>query len=143
MGDLVPFTSDDISDETALKALRMRRRGMDNFEIAKRLNMSKSTVAKVVGSALEAASITVGHGQRREALMLELQRLDDLQDAMWDGATGGDPRAAEAVLKIMKLRSELLGLDEGSDTGHTTVVVAGDSEAYIEAMRSLTRGTGA
>lgn len=41
----------------------------------------------------------------------ENRRLDVMLNASWNKATSGDSRAIDSVLRIMKRRSELLGLD--------------------------------
>ena len=53
--------------------------------------------------------------KRREALageylMLEMQRLDALQVALWDQAMAGDVKAALGCLRIVEQRMALLGL---------------------------------
>jgi hypothetical protein len=42
---------------------------------------------------------------------LELERLDRMQEGLWDKAIRGNLRAVDRVLKIMKRQSQLLGLD--------------------------------
>jgi hypothetical protein len=48
---------------------------------------------------------------RTESIRLEEQRLDDLQDGIWDKAISGDVRAVEGALKILERRARMLGLD--------------------------------
>jgi hypothetical protein len=48
---------------------------------------------------------------RAESVRLEEQRLDSLQDGIWDRALSGDPRAVEVALKVLERRARLLGLD--------------------------------
>ena len=45
-----------------------------------------------------------------EYLMLEMQRLDALQVALWDQAMAGDVKAALGCLRIIEQRLALLGL---------------------------------
>lgn len=42
---------------------------------------------------------------------IELQRLEQLQNAFWDDALQGDTRSGRMVLAIMDKRSKLMGLD--------------------------------
>jgi hypothetical protein len=49
--------------------------------------------------------------RRLEAVRLEEQRLDDLQDGIWDRALSGDPRSVEVALKVLERRARMLGLD--------------------------------
>jgi len=63
-----------------------------------------------------------------EVRKLELARLDALLNALWDSATGGDGPAVDRVLKVLTLRTKLLGLDgpaaaEGSATGPAQIIL--------------------
>jgi hypothetical protein len=49
--------------------------------------------------------------RRAEAIRLEEQRLDELQDGIWDKALKGDARAVEVALKVLERRARMLGLD--------------------------------
>jgi hypothetical protein len=48
---------------------------------------------------------------RAEAIRVEEERLDTLQDGIWDRALAGDARAVEVALKVLERRARLLGLD--------------------------------
>jgi hypothetical protein len=48
---------------------------------------------------------------RADAIRLEEQRLDALQDGLWEKAVGGDARATEVCLKILERRARMNGLD--------------------------------
>ena len=50
-----------------------------------------------------------------EPRMLEVLRLDAMQEALWDKATAGDVRAGLAVLRIIVQRVRLLGLVPDSE----------------------------
>lgn len=43
---------------------------------------------------------------------MELRRLDRMQRGLWEDATNGDTDAARTVVRLMKRRAKLLGLDE-------------------------------
>jgi hypothetical protein len=49
--------------------------------------------------------------RRAEAIRLEEQRLDELQEGIWDKALKGDARAVEVALKVLERRARMLGLD--------------------------------
>jgi len=49
--------------------------------------------------------------RRAEAIRLEEQRLDELQDGIWEKALAGDSRAVEVALKVLERRARMLGLD--------------------------------
>ena len=55
----------------------------------------------------------------------ELERLDQLQQALWDRAMSGDPRAVQAVLRIVAQRCRLLGLEQERETQGLAQVVVG------------------
>ena len=56
--------------------------------------------------ALEAREAEGAEQLRR----LELDRLDAVQQALWDDAMGGDARAVTALLRVIDLRTRLMGL---------------------------------
>lgn len=58
-----------------------------------------------------------------EHRMLEVQRLDALQVAVWDKAVAGDVKAVNAVLRIIEQRSRLLGLDKHTGVAAQSVVI--------------------
>lgn len=128
-------TSDEVNMELAKRALRMKRSGMSLFDIAENLQMTEMASNATIRRGLEMAQATIGFAERRELLAIEVDRLDALQFAVWDQAMDGDTRAVETVLKIIAQRSRLLGLEQ-ADTGttSTTVVVAGNHDAYVAAL---------
>ena len=127
--------------ELAKRALRLKRSGMNLFEIAETLQMSEMTSNSAIKRGLSMAQATIGYAERRELLAIEVDRLDALQFALWDQAMSGDVRSVEAVLKVINQRARLLGLED-TDTGSssTTVVVAGNREAYIAALEQASGG---
>ena len=137
---MVP-TSDEVNIELAKRALRLKRSGMNLFEIAETLQMSEMTSNNAIKRGLSMAQATIGYAERRELLAIEVDRLDALQFALWDQAMSGDVRSVEAVLKVINQRARLLGLED-TDTGSssTTVVVAGNREAYIAALEQASGG---
>ncbi|HPJ18860.1 MAG TPA: hypothetical protein PLQ14_06880 [Actinomycetota bacterium] len=138
--DVTPFKDEEI--ELARKALVLRRAGFDLFEIAQRLKVTEHKAASATRNALEAAALMVSLAERRELLNLEVTRLDALQAAVWDDAMTGDVRAVEAALKLVQARSKLLGLDTDQSATSTTVVVAGDTQTYIETLKQLESSNG-
>lgn len=132
------YTDEDV--ELARRALVLRRAGFDLFQIAQRLHVSESKIARSTRDALEATSLLVSMAERRDLLNLEVARLDALQAALWDQAMDGDVRSAEAIHKFIQTRSRLLGLDVDQSATTTTVVVAGDTASYIETLKQLESG---
>lgn len=110
--------------ERDLRIFKMRQAGVSVTEIARRFQVSTSAVSKAVQRQLEKLN--------REALMaypevlrMELERLDNLQAAIWpltqhrkvsmdDGtevAMEPDLKAIQQVLSIMDRRTKLLGME--------------------------------
>lgn len=75
----------------------------------------------------------------QELLGLELERLDMLQLVVWRRARQGDLKAIDAVLRIMAQRAKYMGLDtrtyEDDTVDKSTIVIGGDSEDYIAAIK--------
>jgi hypothetical protein len=113
--------------ERDLRIFKMRQAGVAVAEIARRFEISTSVVNKAVQRQLEKMN--------REALMaypevlrMELERLDNLQSAIWpltqhrkvrmdDGtevAVEPDMKAIQQVLSIMDRRSKLLGMEQNN-----------------------------
>jgi hypothetical protein len=53
---------------------------------------------------------------RRQALQLEVDRLDALQAAFWTTAIKGDRHAADVVLKVIARRCKVLGFDKPDES---------------------------
>jgi IS30 family transposase len=113
--------------ERDLRIFKMRQAGVAITEIARRFNMSSSSVNASIRRQLEKMN--------REALLaypevlrLELERLDALQQSIWpmtqhrrvtteDGTEMNvepDMKAIQQVLSIMDRRSKLLGMEQNS-----------------------------
>lgn len=124
--------------ELARRAHQMRRAGADMFDIARALKISRNKAHTLMRTAMDIGRSMVDSMEYREMLDLELSRLDALQMAVWDNAMAGDTRSVEATLKVMALRSKLLGLETDQNTGATTVVVTGETADYLGTLRAIT-----
>ena len=96
--------------EKTLKALELRKRGMNYTQIGEKLGCARSTACRYVLSELE----NLADKCREEAVHvrdLELQRLDALYLKAWEAVEGGDLAAIDRCLRIMERRAKLLGLD--------------------------------
>jgi hypothetical protein len=60
----------------------------------------------------EKVAIELTPEHRRQALQLELDRLDALQAAFWTSAIVGDRHAAKVVLNVIARGSKVLGFDK-------------------------------
>ena len=74
---------------------------------------NKSSARKAVVAALAAREADAVDDLRR----LEVCRLDQLQASSWEAALAGDARAIDRVLRIITLRSKLLGILEPQSSG--------------------------
>ena len=96
----------------AHEAHALRLGGCDWPAIATQVGYATGRVAAMaVNAYLQKAALEQAPEVRREALQLELARLDRLQSAYWSAAIGGDLNAAIMVLKIISCRARILGLD--------------------------------
>ena len=89
-------------------ALELRRAGCTYDVIARRLGYRNRSGAWHAVRAGLTATLAEPADELRG---LELERLDRMQVAIWDKAITGNLRTVDRVLKIMKRRSALLGLD--------------------------------
>lgn len=126
--------------EAAQNIWRLKQQGLSNDQIGQELEMTPSQVSSVLSTTMSKASSELDAVTRQELLALEVARLDELQSTAWLQAINGDTRSADLVLKIIDKRSKLLGLDQQqTETQATvqTVVVTGNSDDYIEALRTI------
>ena len=94
--------------ERQLKALELRKAGVAYEEIARALGFKwKSGAFAAVKRALK----EVKREPCQELIVLEAERLDKMQTALWAKAIRGDYGAVDRILRIMERRAELLGLD--------------------------------
>ena len=109
-----------------VKAVELKTAGLTYAQVAQELGYSsRGTAYNVVTKALRdqtAAAVT-------DLRDLENARLDALQLALWDAAMTGDITAAIAIVKIVKARVHLNGLEPAraglgavSETPRTLVV---------------------
>jgi hypothetical protein len=133
----------EIEPDNAYRAYLMRQAGNPWGDVADECGYSSAKSAQVaVTGYLQRGAMARSEQWRSEALDLELDRLDTLQLVAWDQAMGGDLKAVETVLKIMSHRAKLLQLDVPVDSsvGTKTLIVMGDSEQYVESLRTLVEG---
>lgn len=102
-----------VSRETLAAALELRKRGKSYQQISDMLGWANAGTAR---TAVEHALQLMIQEPAQAVLDLELQRLDALQDGVWDQALAGDVKAAMIVLKVMERRAKYVGLDRGTTT---------------------------
>lgn len=94
--------------ERRARALELRVSGKTFREIARELKLaSPGNAYREVQAALE----EIVREPVREALVLELARLDAVLGAVWHAAMDGDHRSARLVLMCLQRRAAFLGLD--------------------------------
>ena len=97
--------------EKTLKALELRKRGLNYTQIGEKLGCHRSTACRYVLSELE----NLADKCREEAVHvrdLELQRLDELYLIAYRAIISGNSLAGiDRCLRIMERRAKLLGLD--------------------------------
>ncbi|NOZ79349.1 MAG: hypothetical protein GXP48_09295 [Acidobacteria bacterium] len=96
--------------ERQRKAVEMRRAGYTYDEIALRLGVGKTTAYRDVTRYLQEARASVRE-DAENMLELERERLEALLKAAWEDAEQGEPRAIQAVLRILEALRKNLGLD--------------------------------
>ena len=99
--------------ERRFKALAMRKQGCTYEEIAQALGITKSSAWRLVNRQLRMQA-RLAEEEAKVLLQLELERLDALQQAVWEQAMQGHLGAVDRVLRIMERRAKLLGLEAQS-----------------------------
>lgn len=119
------IVSREFLSERDTRIFKLRQAGTSTSEIARRFGISTSAVSKAIQRQLEKLNRETLLAYP-EVLRLELERLDNLQQAIWpmtqhrrvvmdDGtevAVEPDLKAIQQVLAIMDRRTKLLGMDQ-------------------------------
>ena len=119
------IASREFLSERDLRIFKLRQAGTSTTEIARRFGISTGAVSKPIQRQLEKMNKETLMAYP-EVLRLELERLDNLQQAIWpmtqhrrevlpDGTEvqlEPDLKAIQQVLSIMDRRTKLLGMDQ-------------------------------
>lgn len=108
--------------ERGQEALGLRARGKSYQEIGEALGITASGAYKIVQNALKRTQ----HEAADEVRAMELTRLDELLDGVWEKAKRGDSRAVVAALAIMDRRAKYMGLDKPEAPDKIEVVFTND-----------------
>jgi len=122
-----PITTKEFLNERDLRIFKMRQAGTSVTEIARRFGVSASSVSRSIERQLQKMNREAVLAYP-EVLRLELERLDNLQQAIWpltqhrrvvadDGTeiqVEPDLKAIQQVLSIMDRRTKLLGMEQTS-----------------------------
>jgi transposase-like protein len=141
--------------ERDMRIFKLRQAGTSTSEIARRFGMTTSAVSKSVSRQLEKMNRETLMAYP-EVLRLELERLDNLQQAIWpmtqhrrivtdDGteiAVEPDLKAIQQVLSIMDRRTKLLGMDQTNinvqmDVGNKTTETIKATLAGSEQLKQI------
>lgn len=137
---------EDASQDERLKAAHyLRTMGMSWRQIAEQLGFSGAGSVRVdVRRWLQTTGARVDEEVRRDALDLELERLDELVLTYMPLALAGAERAADVVLKTIAMRSKLLGFEElhkDKETGtQRTVIIPMEEGQYAARLKELVEG---
>jgi transposase-like protein len=120
-----PITTKEFLNERDMRIFKMRQAGTSVNEIARRFGISSSSVSRSIQRQLEKMNKEAILAYP-EVLRMELERLDNLQQAIWpmtqhrrvvmdDGTemqVEPDLKAIQQVLSIMDRRTKLLGMEQ-------------------------------
>lgn len=100
-----------VDEDTLLKAVELRKKGLNYSEIGFQFGTSKSQAYSFVQKGLAILRNELRESAQ-DALVLELARLDDIVKTNYDSAIeDGNVRAQDQLLKVHDRRAKLLGLD--------------------------------
>ena len=148
MADNVSLPKEFLAERDA-RIFSLKKSGLSNQEIGKKFNMSATAVAAATKRQLNRLN-TEAYLSYPEVLRLELERLDELQKALWpltqfrretlDDGTAmmvePDQNAVRTVLGILDRRARLLGLN----VDRTEVAVSGLGADPVDVKSSLVGG---
>lgn len=95
--------------ETEEEVMALRIKGVSFYRIERQLGITNAN--RVFQRAIERRPNM--QYKREEAIRLEGERLDALQEGVWSRAISGDVKAVEACIKLLERRARLYGLDFG------------------------------
>jgi hypothetical protein len=122
-------------DKRNAEALRLRRQGKSYWQIAEELGITHHEVSQITVTHLKEAADMVSQAKKTEQLQLEIERLDEMQAAIYPAALAGDVNAARTVLSYIDKRAKLMGLETlDSATLLHTLVTRNDPEGYRLAL---------
>jgi lambda repressor-like predicted transcriptional regulator len=147
-----PITTREFLSERDMRIFKMRQAGTSINEIARRFGISNSVVAKAIQRQLEKMNKEAVLAYP-EVLRMELERLDNLQQAIWpmtqhrrqvmdDGSEQQiepDMKAIQQVLSIMDRRTKLLGMESTNINVQMDVNQSQNVRATIAGQEGVTR----
>jgi len=112
-------------------ALQLRIQGLNNEDIAKELGIARTSVGRTIKNALAVlAKETAELGE--EYRELQLQRVDQLIEALWEKAAGGHLPTVDRINTLMRRQAALAGVDAPVQIGVTANVNRDADAASLE-----------
>lgn len=102
--------------ETERRVIDLRTKGLSFYRIDRELGITNADRVFRRAMARDKAS-------REEAYLLENERLDRLNEAVWDGAVDGSLPHVDRALKVSERRSKLIGLDHSDKMAEAAVTL--------------------
>lgn len=143
-GGVATGTEDEEIETVSWFIYRLRRRGVPITDIPDRVmeefgvRLSRDDVEGLHRRAVAALPMALTPEERRKARALEMERLDALQDAAWDGAMQGNASDIKSVLDVIKMRAQIFEFDahDGTDPASqlNVLIVGEDKQAFINAL---------
>jgi hypothetical protein len=137
---------DDVATaaERAYRVFKARRRGDSWEQIAEDEHYPSGQAAKYdYDRYMEEARSLVVENSAKEALSLEVNRLDFLQTRLWGAAEAGSIAAIKEIRGIIMDRAKLVSVvseikeADTDETGRTVVVMQTERETYLERLRRV------
>jgi len=147
MAEGTSHTADELlsTAKRRLRVLELREEGHDLRTIASELEEEFGAVALPNGwdSRYVAKDIKRELQKVRSDLeetaqdvrTMELRRLDEMLRSVWPEATKGDTDAVSAVLRVMKRRAKMLGLDEPEQFEQVVELI--ETKEYRQARQTI------
>jgi len=110
----------------------------DDVNVTYNLDLTAQRIAMLYRERMVHLSTNYGAEDTIQELGMELERLNDLQNAHWAEAVSGDINSTKMVLDVMKQRHRLLGLDQLNAADalvqQTVLVIGQNKDEWVEAL---------
>lgn len=130
--------------ERAYRVFKARRRGDSWEQIAEDERYPSGQAARYdYDRYMEEARSLVVEKSQKEALNLEISRLDFLQTRIWNAAEAGSLAAIKEIRGIIMDRAKLVAVSDlireadTDETGRTVVVMRTEHESYLDRLKRV------
>lgn len=132
--------------EPALQVYHLKMAGFSFEAIASKLEIKRTEAIQLYNDFKVQRAATLSPDERRASLILQRDRLEDLQSSYYGEAIAGNIKAAEFVLKLIQEQAKLEHLYDADGTDAQQVanilVVGGSQEEFIRALNTGRMVTG-